>query len=69
MPTTTLTHTTPARTTPARTTPARLGELVTATRYEPCDRFTPDGSGEPVCCDCGWLDDEHQPVPPSTPRR
>jgi hypothetical protein len=60
MPTTTLT----------RTTPARTADLtITATRFEPCDRFRPDGRGEPVCCDCGWLDDEHQPAPPSTPRR
>jgi hypothetical protein len=31
----------------------------TTTRFEPCDRFTPDAAGAPVCCDCGWLDEEH----------
>jgi hypothetical protein len=27
--------------------------------YEPCVAFEADGSGAPVCAECGWLEDEH----------
>ncbi len=30
--------------------------------FEVCAEFSVDATGAPRCCNCGWLDHEHDPV-------